>query len=426
MAIQIPTQVRTVDPFASYNSNIVNKLTRMVGKGDRGLLYENAMDVTIDSTDSDSYVVVKPGIAIHDEMLIHFTSEFRLHMRDPEYVIGSASAMDETGYYWIVLDYTYQKSRPAPTASVKIIKPSDAPSYVSLINTTSSSLLFLKAVHVINSGGVNVVDTSDLRDYDPDNSTVERPYLRFYAGSATTLPTFTASRDVGRFVYASNEDVFYVGFSDGWKSLDEIAGFTVIDIDTTGTNVGDICYIDAAGDPALSIATAATTAAHFCVRVVGTAGEGEGIITGYATNIKVETGITISVGDRIFLSDSEAGKVTNVQTSPLYQEIGQAATAGDDTTPIAAIFNPKLMAGGVTSVSGTIASGDWNYDAGEDLYYDDIDISSLGSADAITSNWFDDSTNREISPAEVELTGGGTTVRVYVADNTLDVNYVIR
>jgi hypothetical protein len=26
----VPTQIRTVDPFASYNSDVVNRLTRMV------------------------------------------------------------------------------------------------------------------------------------------------------------------------------------------------------------------------------------------------------------------------------------------------------------------------------------------------------------------------------------------------------------
>ena len=46
MASNIPEQTRVVDPFASFNSDTVNQLTKMITQGDNGLTTTKGLDVT--------------------------------------------------------------------------------------------------------------------------------------------------------------------------------------------------------------------------------------------------------------------------------------------------------------------------------------------------------------------------------------------
>ena len=50
MASTIPNQERVVDPFASYNSNVVNKITEIVTHNEVGMLTVSSMEVVQDST----------------------------------------------------------------------------------------------------------------------------------------------------------------------------------------------------------------------------------------------------------------------------------------------------------------------------------------------------------------------------------------
>jgi hypothetical protein len=70
MASNIPVQSRAVDPYASYNSNIVNQLTGIVTRGSNALDYENSLQVIADSTSSTDHVEVLTGIIYKDDMLI--------------------------------------------------------------------------------------------------------------------------------------------------------------------------------------------------------------------------------------------------------------------------------------------------------------------------------------------------------------------
>ena len=58
MASSIPTQSRAVDPYASYNSNVVNQLTGIVTRGADVLDYYNSLQVIPDSTSAIDHVVV--------------------------------------------------------------------------------------------------------------------------------------------------------------------------------------------------------------------------------------------------------------------------------------------------------------------------------------------------------------------------------
>ena len=41
MGNPIPVQVRSVDPYASYNSDVVNRLTRIISNGNDCILHSN-------------------------------------------------------------------------------------------------------------------------------------------------------------------------------------------------------------------------------------------------------------------------------------------------------------------------------------------------------------------------------------------------
>ena len=49
MAGITPDQTRVVDPFASYGSNVVNKLTQIVTQGSEGMLTVPSLQVQLDS-----------------------------------------------------------------------------------------------------------------------------------------------------------------------------------------------------------------------------------------------------------------------------------------------------------------------------------------------------------------------------------------
>ncbi len=145
MANTIPVQVRAVDPFAEYNSNSVNRLTRIVSKGTNCILSNDDIDVIPDSTSHLTYVLITAGSCIKDEMLIAITSDFRVDFADADFYVNSVPPFNEAGNYYVVLDYTYDKVRPAPQASIKILKPSQ----VSLL---TSDYLLLKVIDVIYTG----------------------------------------------------------------------------------------------------------------------------------------------------------------------------------------------------------------------------------------------------------------------------------
>jgi hypothetical protein len=208
----VPTQIRTVDPFASYNSNIVNRLTRMVTRltdGSGVLNSPNDLQVYADAT-STTEVVVQPGIIFKDDMLIHVTQEHTVNFEDSDDYVSFGAGFNEAGYYYICVEYTFVKSRPAPEAEIKIIKPSQRATTFQL----SSSLVFIKCVDVIFNGATFEVST--LYDYDPDDVTVKREFTKWYLSTEVFLPTFNRDRDEGRLVYITTDQTVWLGTDTQW------------------------------------------------------------------------------------------------------------------------------------------------------------------------------------------------------------------
>jgi len=427
MASSTPSQTRAVDPFASFNSNTVNQLTEMITRGENGLTDYNAMQVISDSTSPFTQAVVTPGTIYKDDVMITFTAPHVVNFTDPEHYVSFGSGWNEAGTYYIVLDYTYVKSRPAPQASVKILKPSQIPN-----PSLGTSLFFLKAVTVIFTGSTFRID--QYYDYDPANPDIKRLYTPLYFGVETSLPTHVSSRDQGRVIYVSETDKFYFGLKNKWiESTGGEGGVLVTGVDAISTSVwvGCIAYIDGNKKCQPAIATGTQTRADVAVLALGTAAENTSLATmagTIATGVRVETGNTVGVGDVLYLSETEAGHVTSQKPINYVQDIGRALSAGDDSTEISMMFFPRAMLS--TSIKGVIETGDWVSDSGSYRY--DVDISELDSDGyaVVTSFFANNSGAMELlQPSKVQLIDSGTgyydTLRVWMASNSLDVLYNI-
>ena len=240
MASNIPetAQIRTVDPFASYNSDTVDKLTRMMTFDDNLLANVNSLRVTLDST-AANHVVVSTGSAFKDDTLIEITQEISIDFDDKDsYYDWSAGWFDEAGTYYLLLRYRYAKSRPAPVASYQILKPSQRSSF-----SLTGDWVFLAAVVVSWNGATFQVDS--VSDYDSDTGTYpnsKRRYLTKYAGSETILPSHNQNRDQSRIAYDALNDEFWFGYSDRWERLGTASKIT--DTTTSWTLSGGSYYYD--------------------------------------------------------------------------------------------------------------------------------------------------------------------------------------
>ena len=211
-----PSQERAVDPFASYNSNTVNRLTNMMTRGYRGLPTIYDLQVTQDGSQS---IKISGGWCIKDDVLIEVTDS-TTEMQ----VLGTLASEDnyahsfdylsaENGYYYVVLEYLYAKSRPAPTARFKIISEAHNSAYQTIIENSGSSYVLLKILHVVS----DVI--TEVLDFDPTSGRTDnvREYLPTIMGAVNPLPIFDPLLHTGRIVYDIAADVLKYGGSSDWK-----------------------------------------------------------------------------------------------------------------------------------------------------------------------------------------------------------------
>lgn len=424
MASSIPEQIRTVDPYSSYNSNVVNQLTGIVTRGSNSLDICNSLQVISDSTSANDHVEVLPGIIYKDDMLIEITSSLKLDFTDPQhYVSASGDPFNtEEGYYYVVIEYSYVKSRPAPKAYLKILLPSQTASYRAGAFT---SLFFLKAVEVeVNAGQGEIVA---LYDYDPDYTETKRIYVHNHASTEVFLPTFEAARDQSRIAYVTTEDKYYLGYSTQWREIGASSGGSSFIANTTGFEIGDLVYVTSLGNLSKAVGPYDISTADGVVTSVGTAGTVQ--VSGSVTDVKMETGIIPSVGDILYLSETEAGTVTNVKPSPTWQFVGRCSALADSTstTEIEVLFVRGEPNGyGVTGITtyGTLSSGNWLDSTSTTNVYQDIDVSAFDDGIVVPSFWIT-SDGYKIQPEDF-LYLDTTTVRVYMPNGFAeDIDYLL-
>jgi len=415
MASTIPNQNRVIDPFSSYNSNVVNEISHIVTQGSDGLLTTNSLQVSLDSTSPLTNVVVSTGYVVKDDVLINITADHDVNFHDvDQYALPPVIL--SAGNYYLVLEYVFVKSRPAPQASIKILMPAQRG-----LLSTSSNYFLLKVVELDGSGNIIA-----MYDKDPDTGTYpdsERKFVKYYAGSEIILPTFDQQTDQSRMAYESTRDKYYFGYSDGWRELSAGGISTDLNTDSTGIVVGSLCYIDSNRDAIPAIATSVETGADIVVLSIGTAltGNGRGSVAGFVEGVPVESGAgQMDIGDLLYLSNTDPGTVTNVRTSPFYQVVGRALSAGSEVSPIDMIFSPKLLLS--LSIEGRIIN--WASEGGG-LYSRQIDTSALDGTNAYDCHWFDAATHYEIRPTDVQIINNGDRVKVWMSTNTIDVDYII-
>jgi len=409
MASSIPEQTRAVDPYASYNSNTVNQLTGIVTRGDDALDEYNSLQVDFDTTSAIDHVVVYPGIVYKDDVYIKITKEFRVNFSDPDhYIIPSTDPFDgpEEGIYYIVLEYAYVKSRPAPQAQIKILVPSQTESFR---RGEFACLFFLKAVRVaLDSGGDGVIQ--NLYDYDPDNPDTKREYVKQFLGGEVFLPPFDPRKDISRIIYVSEEDECYMGFRDGWKTCGgEGSTFT---IDTSGFQTGDLVYINAAGNLTLARALTPLSSSDGVVIDVGVNGKVK--TDGEVLEVKPQSSITPSVGDLLYLSKTEPGRITTQKTFPARQFVGRCKEiTGSSITMLYHRGEPFGLDNVKIAETDYIflSENSWTYEG--TAYKNTIDVSQFKDSELIVSVW-DATTNMRIKPLDVVFEPGGDYLTVWM------------
>jgi len=158
MSSQDLIQKRSVDPFSTAESNIVNnKQAALVGSITKGVLKDG--EVTFES---NTFVAIKPGFFLKDRVTIHLTEKLRI----------DCSSFND-GFYFVVLDYTYDKVIPVPTAEFKVITLND---YL----TDSDRYLFLAEMRM-DSGSISYVV------YETTNGTVNEKRQLITYGNHNSL-----------------------------------------------------------------------------------------------------------------------------------------------------------------------------------------------------------------------------------------------
>jgi len=415
MDSSIPEQYRAVDPFASYDSNTVNQLVEIRARAENVLDIPCGLDVISDSTSPNDTVIVRPGYAFKDDVMIYVSEEHSVDFNDQDQYVSFGSGFDEAGNYYIVLEYTYIKSRPAPQARIKIVKPSQRGNYD--YGNSSTSLVFLKSVNVIWTG--SEFNINSLADYDSTLIVNQRQFAKMYGGAVVTLPTFDRCRDRGRILYVLSEDKFYFGLDGAWK----LVGGSSLEfaIDTDSVTVGDLCYVDSTGKAAAAIVTSSDTAADMIAIEIGTValGTGKVTLTGHVEDVNVDsTSPAIVIGDLLYLSGSEAGTVTSTETSPLSQVVGRALT-DEAASKVDILFFPRavLESGTTAKITDTLSGVDWVLDSGS--YRGDVDISGLNiTGQDVTVSCRDTADDMVITPQDIDLSVADT-VRIWMPANTV-------
>lgn len=305
-----PTQERSIDPFSSYNSDVFNKFTRIATGGNDGILSSHAIEIVEDSTSPHTYVVISPGICFKDDVMISITESFRVNFNDASFYESGSTIFDESGYYYILLEYVYAKSKPAPQASIHILKPSQRLSY------DTTTYILLKVVNVVFGGSSFQVD--ELLDYDPELPDNKIIFTPMSASLVHGIPDFDPDYDRGKIIYDRYSDTGYMGTLDGWRSLANLD----YPCNATFCSVGQLAYLDGSGYAHPALGTSATTfALGFIVKSGAT-----GLIrlNGFVDSGLIEPGITLSGGDSLYLSITSSGRVTNMLPgSGAYQSIGK-------------------------------------------------------------------------------------------------------
>lgn len=234
--LKVPTQERAVDPFSSFDSDNVNRLTRIQTLGKNVII--SGLGVTADAT-SNVQLNMDAGIMVKDDVLIDIKTPTQLRIDDPnDYIEGSVLSGD--GKIYAVIKYTYLKQKPAKVAEIGLLKTT------AVYNNEPKQYLFLARVDQV--GG----SISSVQDFDPDDLTIKREIAE--VGNATTIRGFNISEadplDGEVLVFDSGTNTWIPGVGVG--SASSIQGFNVSSVAPADGEV--LVWVNAASEwqPGLS------------------------------------------------------------------------------------------------------------------------------------------------------------------------------
>ena len=193
MPITIPSQIRSVDPYADHRfSNTINRLNRIYSGGEDVILPFDGQTFNLEkqtstgsvtiagvtySWNANKAVKIGPGLCIKDDMLIHVKNSAYLDFQDPDNYVGSGSgynSFDSTGKYFMLLHYEYSRSMPAPQAKYVIAKQRNE----FLLNREKYIYLGTANISYTSSYIISTVVEKDV-DETNSNAIIKRPNYRF-------------------------------------------------------------------------------------------------------------------------------------------------------------------------------------------------------------------------------------------------------
>jgi hypothetical protein len=198
--------------------------------------------------------------------------------------------------------------------------------------------------------------------------------------------------------------------------IETSAGSSIVE-DTSGVSVGDLVYVDASGNVQKAILSDEILSADGVVTISGTAiSSPPGIIQliGFVEDVPVEAARvgSVDVGELLYLSGSEAGKITDVKTTPIVQFVGRCLAVDGATVDMLFVRGDVVETNTAISVSTTLSA--WTLDGGS--YRADVDISEI-SLQYNTIIVVDDADDMKIEPQDIEFVSTSIT-RIWMPDNT--------
>jgi len=165
MPLSAPAQERSVDPYSNRRfSSVFNRISRVASGGSDVILFPN-QSFSLTKLNWKE-VQVDSGICIKDDVLIHITETFYIDFSDNDYYIDASGAMTDADYYYIVLQYLYARSLPAPKAWIRVIREIS-----SLYTGHEHQYIFLGSALTVWNGGESRYEISTVHHDTP----VERP-----------------------------------------------------------------------------------------------------------------------------------------------------------------------------------------------------------------------------------------------------------
>ena len=145
------SQIRAVDPHSSYNSDNVNRITRIITSGLDAIARDESI---LPSKNSNTSIKITSGICIKDDVMIQLESNEYIDITDDEnYVEGSKFSGSFPTYGYIVLVYQYIKQPIPPTCQLLILK--------TIGNFDPNTMLFLGRVNMFSQLVIDTVEASD-------------------------------------------------------------------------------------------------------------------------------------------------------------------------------------------------------------------------------------------------------------------------